>query len=341
MISVSTAGLGPLARGSGWMSQRYETVTVFGGSGFIGRHLIRRLARSGAVVRVACRHPSAGTFLKMAGSVGQIVPIAVDVRNDASIDRAVAGADRVVNLIGTLHPQSGDGFAPLHVDAAGRIAARAAAAGVGAMVHVSALGADSASASLYARSKAEGEKAVRAAFPNAVVLRPGVVFGPEDAFLNRFAGMVRIVPVLPLIGGGTTRFQPVWVGDVAEAITNALELPQAAGRDFDLGGPVVYSFERLMRLVAALTGRKVWLLPVSWTAAERLAGVFERIPLIVPPLTRDQVELLRHDSVVAEGRPGLADLGIAAPASIEVMAPAWLSAGSNTGPGKTNTRQLG
>lgn len=323
------------------MSERYEIVTVFGGSGFIGRHLIRRLARSGAIVRVACRRPSAGNYLKMAGAVGQIVPIAVDIRDDASIDRAIAGADRVVNLIGILHPQGAAGFDPVHVDAAGRIAARAAAAGVKALVHVSALGADPASASQYARSKAEGEKAVRAAFPKAVVLRPGVVFGPEDSFLNRFAGMARAVPVLPLIGGGATRFQPVWVGDVAEAIANALVRETAAGKDFDLGGPVVYTFAALMRLILALIGRKGWLVPVSWPAAERLAGLLERIPFVVPALTRDQVELLRHDSVVEDGRPGLADLGIASPASIEVMAPAWLSAGSGSDYPKTNTRYVG
>jgi uncharacterized protein YbjT (DUF2867 family) len=306
------------------MAERNEIVTVFGGTGFIGRHLVRRLARSGAVVRVACRRPSRAGFLKMAGAVGQIVPMAVDVRDERSIDQALKGADRAVNLIGVLFPEKGGGFAPLHVDAAGRIAARAKAAGVEALVHVSALGADPASPSAYARSKADGETAVRAGFPEAAILRPSVVFGPEDEFLNRFAAMAALSPVLPLIGGGQTRFQPVWVGDVAEAIDRALGDRNAAGRTFDLGGPAVYTFEALLRLVLALTGRTARFAPLSWTWAERLAGLFEKVPFVTPPLTRDQVELLKTDNVTVAGRPGLADLGIVRPVSVEVMAPMWL-----------------
>lgn len=306
------------------MSYRYRVITVFGGSGFIGRHLIRRLARSGAVVRIATRHPSKAAFLKTAGAVGQIVPLAVDVRRDDSVARAVRGSDVVINLIGILHPQGGWDFATAHVDAPARIARVAKAEGVGRLIHVSAIGADADGTAEYARSKAAGEQAVLDAFPDATILRPSIVFGPEDQFFNRFAAMAQVSPFLPLIGGGKTRFQPVYVGDVAEAIANAADDPGAKGRTYELGGPRVYSFEELMRITLREIRRNRWLVPVPWNMAESLGGVLEKIPLIAPPLTRDQVELLRRDNVPSGSLPGLAELGVAQPAAVEVIVPTYL-----------------
>lgn len=307
------------------MSDRGKVVTVFGGSGFIGRHLIRKLARGGGEVRIAVRRPSEAGFLKTAGDVGQIVPMAVDVRDEASITLAIAGANAAVNLIGMLCPTRRQSFSDIHVQAAGRIAQVAKTAGVRRFVHVSALGADPGSASAYARSKAQGEEAVRSAFPEATILRPGVVFGPEDRFLNRFAALARVSPALPLIGGGQTRFQPVYVADVAEAIAAALDRSDVAGRTFELGGPQVFTLQELMLLILRITGRSRLLLAVSWGMAERLGGLLELIEPGLPLLTRDQVELLRSDSVVAPNRPGLADLGLAAPAAIEAVASLYLA----------------
>lgn len=323
------------------MLNRTPVVTVFGGSGFIGRHLIRRLARSGAEIRIAVRHPVQAGFLKTAGAVGQIVPIAVDVRDAEQVARVVAGADAVVNLIGILHPQGPWTFEAAHADAADRIARSAKAAGTKAMVQMSALGADSGSESVYARTKAEGENLVRSAFPGATILRPSVVFGPEDQFLNRFARLAGIAPALPLIGGGTTRFQPVWVGDVAEAVTAALGDPAAAGRTYELGGPRTYSFADLLRLILRVIGKKRMLVTVPWAWAERLAAVAEAVPVGAPALSRDQVILLRRDNVVSGALPGLKELGISQPASIEVMAPLCLGRFVTPAPGDLTRRALG
>lgn len=296
-------------------------ITVFGGSGFIGRAVVQELAAAGARVRVACRRPDEALRCKTAGEVGQIVPVAANVRDDASVAAAVEGADAVVNLVGVLYERGRQTFQALHAEGPGRIGRAAAAAGVGRMVHVSAIGADPASASAYARTKAAGETAARAAFPAVTVLRPSIVFGPEDSFFNRFAGMARFMPVLPLIGGGDTRFQPVYVGDVAGAVAAVLGTATTAGRTFELGGPRTYSFRTLMEMMLAEIGRRRLLVPVPFWLATVQAFFLEKLP--APLLTRDQVRQLKTDNVVAPGAAGLADLGVT-PTALEVILPTYL-----------------
>lgn len=306
------------------MSYRYRIATVFGGSGFVGRHLIRRLAKAGYIVRIAARRPYQANFLKSAGAVGQIVPWAVDVRDDVSVVRALKDADIAVNLIGALYETADWSFATVHVDAAARIARLAREAGVQRLVHVSALGADAASPSDYARSKAAGEDAVLAAFPGATILRPSLVFGPEDRFFNKFAAMAQVSPVLPLIGWGKTRFQPVGVSDLADAIVAATERDDAPGRTYELGGPNTYTFKELMELLMKDIERRRLLLPLPWTVAETLGGLLEKVPLVAPLLTRDQVELLKVDNVCSGKAPGFAELGLT-PAAAEVVLPTYLT----------------
>ncbi len=298
-----------------------QLVTVFGGSGFIGRYIVRRLARAGHRVRVAIRRPDEGLFLKPFGAVGQIDLIQANVRDDASVARAVAGADAVVNLVGILYEGGRQTFDAVQAEGAGRIARAAAAAGVARLVHVSALGAAADSPSDYARAKAEGEAQVLAAFPKATILRPSVVFGAEDDFFNRFGRMARMAPALPLIGGGQTRFQPVFVDDVAAAIFNALDRDDAQGRVYELGGPKVYSFEEIMNLVLETTCRRRPLVPVPFFVARMLGSILGLLPF--PPLTRDQVVLLERDNVVGAGAPGLADLGVA-PTPAEAVLESYL-----------------
>ncbi len=298
-----------------------RVVTVFGGSGFIGRHLIGRLARQGWIVRVAVRRPSRAGFLKPLGDVGQITPIRAPIQDQIAVESAVAGADAVINLVGVLYERGAQTFDAVHALGAQAVATAAAAAGVTRLVQISALGADLQGPADYARSKGAGEAAVRTAFPSAVILRPSVVFGPEDGFFNRFAMIARISPVLPLIGGGGTRFQPVYVGDVADAIATSLGDAACAGRTFELGGPHVYTFKELMELLLRQIHRRRLLVPWPFALAELQAIFFELLP--VPPLTRDQVRLLRNDNVVAEGVLTLADLGIA-PTAAEVILPTYL-----------------
>ena len=297
-----------------------KLVTVFGGSGFLGRHVVRALARAHWRIRVAVPHPNMAFFLRPMGSVGQIAPLKCDVRNAEQVAAAVAGTDAVVNLAGILVPR-GQSFADVHVAGAANIARAAAEAGVAALVHVSALGADAGSDSSYAKTKAEGEARVRAAFPAATILRPSVVFGPEDDFFNRFAALARVSAVLPLIGGGQTRFQPVFVGDVAAAVAAALAQPEAAGKTYELGGPTVYTFRELMQIVCAETGRKRMLMSLPFGLAGIAATFLQFLPK--PPLTPDQVRLLRHDNVVSPGAPGLTDLGIT-PNSVEAEVGSYL-----------------
>jgi len=299
-----------------------QLVTVFGGSGFIGRYVVRRLARAGHRVRVAVRRPNEGLFLKPFGAVGQIDLIQANVRDDASVARAVAGADAVVNLVGILYEGGRQTFDAVQAEGAGRLARAAAAAGVARLVHVSALGAAADSPSDYARAKAEGEAEVLAAFPKATILRPSVVFGAEDDFFNRFGRMARMAPALPLIGGGQTRFQPVFVDDVAAAIFNALDRDDAQGCVYELGGPKVYSFEDIMNLVLETTCRRRPLVPVPFFVARLLGSILGLLPF--PPLTRDQVVLLERDNVVGAGAPGLGDLGVA-PTPAEAVLESYLS----------------
>lgn len=304
------------------MSVSWGRVVVFGGSGFIGRHIVPRLARTGAEIVVPSRHPGQVASLRLAGEVGQIVPVAIDTGSDASVAAAVAGADAVINLIGILAPGRGNGFDAVQHQAAARIARAAKAAGARTFVQMSAIGADPASDSAYAASKGAGEAAVRMAFPDAVILRPSIVFGPGDGFFQRFGRMARLLPFLPLIGGGHTRFQPVYAGDVADAVMAALTDPACAGRTYELGGPRAYSFRELLEYIcrqAGVPGR--WLLPLPFPIATIQAAFMELLP--GKPLTRDQVRLLKRDNVVSGTLPGLADLGIV-PTAVELVVPTYL-----------------
>jgi len=294
-------------------------VTVFGGAGFVGRYIVKRLAAAGAGVRVASRDPERAKFLKPAGSVGQIVPVQANLRRPESVRAAVDGVDAAVNCVGVLAGRGAQSFAAVHVAGAAAVASAAAEAGAGRLVHISALGADAGSAAAYARSKAAGEAAVRAAFPDAVILRPSLVIGPEDGFFNRFAALARLAPALPLIGGGLTRFQPAYVGDVAAAAVAALD---RQGGVFELGGPKTYSFRQLMALMLAETGRKRLLAPVPFELMKAKAAFLQFLP--GAPITPDQVELLKSDSVVSDGAAGFADLGIE-PTDIETVIPAYLA----------------
>jgi NADH dehydrogenase len=300
----------------------YSVVTVFGGAGFLGRSIVSSLARQGAHVRVACRRPDEALRCKPMGDVGQVTPVAANIRDDASVAAAVDGADAVINLVGILYESGRQSFDAVHRDGAGRIAQAAATAGVARLVHVSAIGADPQAASKYARSKGEGELAVKAAFDKAVILRPSILFGPDDDFFNRFAALARISPVLPLIGGGNTRFQPAYVRDAAAAVVAALTHSDTVGRTYELGGPQIYSFRQLLELLLTIIDRKRLLVPVPFWVAMMNAFFFEFLP--VPPLTRDQVRLLRRDNVVTEGVSGFADLGIS-PTAPEVILPTYLT----------------
>lgn len=306
-----------------------ELITVFGGSGFIGRHVIRRLARRGARVRAAVRQPNLAGFLKPMGDAGQIEPVQANIRYESSIVQAMRGADRVINLVGILHESGPQKFARVQAQGAEAIARAAKAAGVRKLVHISAIGADAASPSLYARSKAAGELAVREHFPAAVIIRPSVVFGPEDDFFNRFAMLARMLPALPLIGGGHTRFQPVYVGDVADAIVRALDDVSADAKTYELGGPHIYTMRQIMEMVLEQTGRRRWLLPMPFFAARLQAALLQILPK--PLLTVDQVRLLETDNIVHDGALTLKDLGIAQPISAEVILPSYLYRYRRTG----------
>ncbi|MET1028321.1 MAG: complex I NDUFA9 subunit family protein [Dongiaceae bacterium] len=298
-----------------------STVTVFGGSGFIGRYVVEKLAQKGWIIRVAVRRPDHALFLKTAGQLGQITPIATNIRDRKSVEAAVAGADAVINLVGILYQAGPQRFAAVQAEGAGQLARAAREAGAGQFVQVSAIGADKASPAAYARSKAAGEEAVRAAFPAATILRPSIVYGAEDGFFNRFAAMAQISPVLPLIGGGRTRFQPVYVVDVAAAIIAALERPDAAGQTYELGGPHQYSFRDLLEFLLREIRRKRLLLSIPFPLASLQGLLLQGLPH--PPLTLDQVRMLKRDNIVAAGAKGLSDLGIV-PTALEVVVPSYL-----------------
>jgi len=297
-------------------------ICVFGGSGFVGRHVVRALARSGARVRVAVRRPNEAMFLLPAGNVGQIQLFAANVRDEASVADAVKGADVVINLVGILHQSGPQRFSAVQAEGAGRVARAAKAAGVKRFIQMSAIGADKDSNSAYARSKAEGETQVRVAFPEATILRPSLVFGPEDDFFNRFAWMASISPVLPLIGGGKTKFQPVYASDIAEAVVRILDNPHWSGKIFELGGPEVMSFRELMQLICDVTHRRRWLAPIPFLFASMKAMFLQMLPN--PLLTMDQVRLLKHDNVVGtDGVCTFKDLMIT-PAAPDVIVPSYL-----------------
>lgn len=287
-------------------------VTVFGGSGFIGRYAVRKLAKRGWRVRVAVRRPNEAMFLRTAGDVGQVETIQANIRDDASTERAIVGSDAVINLVGILFPTGKQTFDAVQRDGAERIARFCAAHGVSRLVHISAIGADADSDIAYQRTKAEAEAAILRHVPTASILRPSLVFGPEDEFFNRFAGMARMSPVLPLIGG-ETRFQPVYVGDVAEAAVQSLEKGEAQGQVFELGGPEVVTMREVFDLVMEETGRKRFVMSVPGWMARLQAAVFElpnKLFGMAPLLTRDQVAMLDTDNVVGADAKTLDDLGI-------------------------------
>ncbi|MCC6598848.1 MAG: complex I NDUFA9 subunit family protein [Alphaproteobacteria bacterium] len=298
-----------------------KVATIFGGTGFLGRQIVRKLARKGYTIKVATRVPESAYFLRPAGVVGQIVPFACDYDNPESIAQAVRGADIVVNCIGILFQRGKrNTFSRVHVEIPARIAAAAERESVGALVHISALGTQSGH-SKYAQSKREGEKAILANYPKAVILRPSVVFGEDDSFFNKFAEMARFAPVFPLIGGGKTKFQPVYVGDVAEAVMVALASKEAAGHIFELGGPEIVNFKGIYARLFEYTGRARALIRCPFFLAKIKAFFLNFLPN--PPLTPDQVELLKTDSVVEAGAPGFAALGLE-PVSMNLILPKYL-----------------
>lgn len=304
-------------------------VTVFGGSGFVGAQVVRALARPGSGsggprIRVAVRNVGRGYKLRMLGDVGQIEIVQANVRNPASIARALEGAEAVVNLPGVLYETGRQRFQSVHAMGARNVAQAAAKAGITTFVQMSALGADADGASKYARSKAEGEAAVRELIPTATIVRPSIVFGPEDDFFNRFGFMASVSPALPLVGGGVTRFQPVFVGDVAQAIARCVSDPATRGQTYELGGPAVYSFRELLQLVLRETGRNRLLVPLPFPLAGAIGRVAQLSAGLFPPiLTVDQVELLKSDNVVSGQAPGLADLGVQ-PTAVEAIVPTYL-----------------
>jgi NADH dehydrogenase len=317
-----------------------RVVTVFGGSGFIGRQVVRRLAAQGWVVRAAVRDPVDAGFLKPMGEPGQVNPVAADIRDMESVRAAVSGADAVVNLVGILFEKGKTTFDAIHRQGAANVAQASREAGVKRLVHMSALGADKNSPSAYARSKAQGEDAVQAAFPGAAIFRPSIVFGPDDDFFNRFAGLARISPVLPVFtgdgfklvhtengydvdwfGSGGPTFQPVYVGDVAEALVKGVTDPRTTGKVYELGGPRRYTLKEVMELILRVIGRCALLAPLPFWVARLQASFLKLLPK--PALTPDQVKLLQVDNVVRGGKPGLAELGIA-PVAAEAVLPTYL-----------------
>ncbi len=302
-----------------------KLVTVFGGSGFVGRHAVRALAKAGWRVRVAVRRPDLAGFLQPLGSVGQIQAVQANLRYRWSIEKAVEDADAVVNLVGILAPSGRQSFEAVQAFGARAVAEAAKAAGVRSLTHLSAIGADPASPALYARTKAEGEAGVFSAVPEAVVLRPSIVFGPEDEFFNRFAKMAQISPVLPVIGPDT-RFQPVFVGDVAAAILAAVEGRAQPGTVYELGGPEVLTFRRCLEILLEEIYRKRPIVPVPFWAAKLQARVLQMLP--GAPLTVDQVLMLQRDNVVSAAAEGegrtLEGLGIR-PTGLSAILPTYLA----------------
>lgn len=300
-------------------------VTIFGGSGFMGAQVARAMARRGWRVRIAVRKPALAYELRMAGDVGQIQLTLCDINDKDQVAAAMAGADVAINLVGILYETGGRKFDALHVAGAFNIAEAAADAGVKQLVQVSAIGADADADADYARTKGEAEIVVRQLFPSAVIVRPSIIFGKEDNFLNRFGTMAARMPALPLIGGGETRIQPVAVTDVAEAIARCATRAETAGQTYELGGASVWTMKELMQYILTETGRDRFLVPLPFPIA-RLIAAFAQIPAIIglaPALTVDQVKMLEHDNVVADGAKGLADLGIE-PKGLQAVAEDYL-----------------
>lgn len=301
-------------------------VTVFGGSGFVGRHVVRALARRGYRIRVAVRRPDLAGFLQPMGGVGQISFVQANLRYRLSVDRAVAGSDHVINCVGLLLESGRNTFDAVQ-DFGARAVAEATRAAGATLTHISAIGADEKSASTYSRTKARGEAAVLRAVPDAVILRPSIVFGPEDGFFNKFATMARFSPVLPLIGGGHTKLQPVYVADVAEAVARSVDGAIARGRVYELGGPEVLTFRQCLETMLRVTDRKNPFVSLPFGVASLIGSIASLVPFVKPPLTSDQVTLLRSDNIVSqaaisEGRT-LEAIGIE-PALVEAILPSYL-----------------
>lgn len=303
-----------------------KLAVVFGGSGFIGRNVVRELAKRGWRVRVAVRRPHHALFLRPMGVVGQVQLVQANVRDRRSVAEAVKGADAVVNLVGLLTEDGRQRFDNVQAQGAATVAECAKAVGVSTFVQMSAIGAGPESPSRYARAKAEGERAVRAAIPTAVILRPSVVFGPEDGFFNRLGAMAAMAPALPIFGDGEARLQPVYVDDVALALCAALERADAAGKTYELGGPRVYSFKDLLALTLSVVERKRLVVSIPFAVAPvvgRFGEIVGALPFVTAAITRDQITLLKSDNVVARGALGLSDLGVT-PRTVEAIVSAYL-----------------
>lgn len=294
-------------------------VTIFGGSGFIGRHLVRRLAAKGYRIRIAVRDTEPAAALITQGDVGQIVPVKANIRNFASVERAVAGADIVIDLVGILYETGAQKFGAVHAEGAANVARAAKAAGASTLVHMSALGADSKSDSAYLRSKAQGEEQVLAEFPEATIIRPSIVVGLDDDFFNRFAALLSIAPVFPLVDGGRTKFQPVWINDLADAMARIAQDKSSQGGIYEFGGNDIYSLREIMQMILDITGRKCLLLPVPSAALVVPALLASLIPGR-PLITSDQLKSLGHDNILSGTQPGLESLGIT-PTAIAAVAP--------------------
>lgn len=303
-----------------------KLVTIYGGSGFVGRYTARRMAKLGWRVRVAVRRPNEAIFVRPYGVVGQVEPVLCNIRNDESVRKVMQGADAVVNCVGTFDAKGKNNFGAVQNEGAERVARIAAEEGVARMVQISAIGADLNSTSVYAQTKAQGEEAVLKHMPNAMILRPSVIFGPEDQFFNRFAGMSRMGPVLPLVGA-ETKFQPVYVDDVARAAVMGVT-GEAAPGIYELGGPDVDTFRELIKQMLDIIRRRRFLVNIPFGVASGMGSVFDTLKrltggLIPAQITRDQVESLKQDNVVSDGAKGFADLGIT-PASLEAVLPEYL-----------------
>lgn len=304
------------------MTQHQKTATIFGGSGFLGRNIVWKLAREGYAIKVATRVPERAYFLKPAGNVGQVVPFYCDYSDHKSIMAAVQGADIVINCVGVLFENKKQRFDKIHSDLPAAIAKACSKAGVERFIHISALGVEQ-SISNYAKTKRAGEKAAQKNFADVTILRPSIVFGEDDSFFNMFARMAQILPALPLIGGGKTKFQPVFVGDIADSVIAAIAMPQSKGQIYALGGPEVQNFRALFETMFEHTGKRVMLVSLPWSVAKMEAFFMEKT-MAAPLLTRDQIKSLRSDNVVPEGALTLLDLGLT-PTPMGMILPTYLS----------------
>ncbi len=303
-----------------YLGAQFSPVTIFGGTGFIGRQIIRELARSGVTIRVACRNPESAYALRPSGMVGQIVPVTCDINDTASLRHALSGAKTVINCIGILFEKGQQRFQKLHADFPGTLARLCQEENIEHLIHISALGIEN-SKSNYAKTKYEGERNLKNAFPQAIILRPSVVFGAEDNFFNQFATLARYLPVLPLIGAGKTKFQPIFVGDIADAVIKALQTPSAAGHIFELGGPEILTFRSIYERLFEHTKNPRYLMPIPFCLAKVKGAFLQMLPH--PLLTIDQVRSLETDSILTQKYKTVSDLGLV-PASLDLILPTYL-----------------